>query len=128
MTPADEANLDECSDIIEALQKLADGELIEDHSLNIEGFGGDATIVKGSRIPQLTFIADSKSVNLSEALKVHVSYKREEDKSLTLYFNYMNYFDTPYVKIQDNKPVPDTIDGTYLKLKAGEEGTLDIVV
>lgn len=40
----------------------------------------------------------------------------------------MNYLDTPYVKIVDNRPVPDVVDGTFLKLKAGEEGTLDLMV
>lgn len=40
----------------------------------------------------------------------------------------MNYLDTPFVKLEDNRPVPATIDGTFLKLAAGEEGLLDIVV
>lgn len=67
-------------------------------------------------------------MKLDDALKVYVSYKKEEDKTITLYFNYMNYLDTPFIKIADNKPVPALIDGTYLKLAAGEEGLLDIVV
>ena len=65
---------------------------------------------------------------MSEALKVYVSYKKEKDKSLTLYFNYMNYLDTPFIKIVENRAVPDTVDRTYLKLAAGEEGLLDVVV
>jgi hypothetical protein len=66
--------------------------------------------------------------NLKKFLNVYVHYKRNPDKTLTLYFNYYNYINTPYVRIDGNKTKMDTIDGTYLKLKPGEDGKLDIVI
>ena len=46
-----------------------------------------------------------------------------------MYFNYFNWFDSPYVKIENGTELLlDTIEGTYLKLSPGEDGILDIVL
>lgn len=73
----------------------------------------------------------SDNCDISEQLKIYASYKRDRanNDSLTLYFNYFNYFNSPYLKIENGCDIKiDTIDGTYLKLKAGEDGILDLVV
>jgi len=68
-------------------------------------------------------------VDLSKLLRIYANYKKEaEDDSITLYFNYFNWLDSPYVKIENNLLYVDTIEGTYLKLKSGEDGMLDIVL
>lgn len=72
---------------------------------------------------------NSSTVDLARMLKLYVNYKRNQDNgTLDLYFNYFNWFDSPYVKIVENKTYIDTIPGTYLKLAAGEDGTLDIII
>ena len=72
---------------------------------------------------------NSATTELSRLLKLFVNYRKNAgDSSIDLYFNYFNWFDTPYVKIVDNKTYLDTIDSTYLKLKTGEDGDLDIVI
>lgn len=66
---------------------------------------------------------------LQKLLRIYASYKKDtDDHSITLYFNYFNYFDTPYIKIENQLLYSDMIQGTYLKLKAGEDGILDIVL
>lgn len=35
--------------------------------------------------------------DLSKYLNIYVNYKKNEDKKLTLYFNYVNYLNTPYI-------------------------------
>lgn len=59
-----------------------------------------------------------------------MNYKREDDlQGITLYFNYNNYINSPFIKIDsENNVLIDTIDQTYLKLKSGESGYLDIVI
>lgn len=72
---------------------------------------------------------NSTIADLSKILKLYVNYKKNtEDNSIKLYFNYFNWFDSPYVKIENNKMYVDTIEGTYLKLDSGEDGLLDIVM
>ena len=57
-----------------------------------------------------------------------MNYRREADQTLTLFFNYANYVNTPFIKYADGNFKIDTIDRTYLMLKAGESGELDIIV
>ena len=66
-------------------------------------------------------------IDIKDLLKIYVNYKAADD-GITLYFNYFNYLNTPYIKIEGTKYYPQVIDTTYLKLKPGEEGTLDIIV
>ena len=74
-----------------------------------------------------SFNIDSTKVDLSNILKIYVNYKRSRDGSITLYFNYYNYLNTPFVKFDEKgQLLADTIDGTYLMLGPGEEGRLDI--
>lgn len=67
--------------------------------------------------------------DLQSLLKLYVSYSYDKERqSIDLYFNYFNYFDSPYVKIEDGKDVKlDTIRSTYLKLSPDQDGYLDIV-
>lgn len=79
----------------------------------------------------ISFTPLSSNSNILEQLKIYASYKRDrtDNDSLTLYFNYYNYINSPYLKIDNSHDIKlDIIDGTYLKLKAGENGILDLVL
>ena len=73
-------------------------------------------------------ITDSEKTSVNKFMNIYVNYKKEDDDSITLYFNYNNYLATPYVKIDNNKVKTDIIKGTYLKLKSGESDVLDILI
>ena len=73
-------------------------------------------------------ITDSEKTSVNKFMNIYVNYKKEDDDSITLYFNYNNYLATPYVKIDNGKIKTDIIQGTYLKLKSGESDVLDILV
>ena len=73
-------------------------------------------------------ITDSEKTSVNKFMNIYVNYKKEDDDSITLYFNYNNYLATPYVKIDNGKVKTDIVQGTYLKLKSGESGVLDILV
>lgn len=79
---------------------------------------------------EYTYVDVNSSIaDLSKVLKLYAGYKKNsEDNSIKLYFNYFNWFDSPYVKIENNKMYVDTIEGTYLKLNSGEDGLLDIIM
>lgn len=68
------------------------------------------------------------SADISKFLKLYVNYKKDSNDNITLYFNYINYINTPFLRIEDGKLYPEIIDRTYLKLDANQEGILDIVV
>lgn len=59
-------------DVIDALQT-------DDIPIPALALSGDYSKTTDGRIPQLTFRANQESVDLNEALKVYVSYKKEED-------------------------------------------------
>ena len=65
---------------------------------------------------------------LSKFLNIYVNYKKNPDNSITLYFNYINYLNTPFLKLEDGSLKIDTIPGTYLRLEPGEDGDLDIMI
>ena len=76
-----------------------------------------------------TTTVDASLVDLTDLLKIYINYKRDSSGNITLYFNYYNYLNTPFVRVDKSGRVfADTVEGTYLKLMPGEEGTLDIVV
>lgn len=62
--------------------------------------------------------------SLDDVLKIYVNFNKE----MTLYFNYSNYLRSPYIKQEDGNVLIDTIGGTYLKLKKGDNGILNVVV
>ena len=64
---------------------------------------------------------------MEELLRIYVNYGKCDDGGIRLYFNYMNYLNSPYLKMADNKTYIDTMDNTYLSLKPDENGILDIV-
>ena len=68
-----------------------------------------------------------ENTSLEKLLKIHVNYKKEDNGTITLFFNCENYINTPYVKIDGGRVYSDIIPGTYLKLNSGESGNLDIV-
>ena len=79
------------------------------------------------------FTLDDKSLDreqIEQLSRIYVNYRKYDDggPKIELYFNYMNYLDSPYLRIVDNKTYIDTIDNTYLRLKQDENGTLDIVI
>lgn len=80
------------------------------------------------------FTLDGQSISKQQAvdlMRLYVNYRKYSDdggEKIQLYFNYMNYLNSPYLRIGDDGLVyVDTIDGTYLSLKQDEDGTLDIV-
>lgn len=72
---------------------------------------------------------DHTTVDLSQFLKLYANYKKNSDSNtIDLYFNYFNWLDSPYIKLDGVKQYVDTIDSTYLKLKSGEDGILDVIL
>ena len=69
-------------------------------------------------------------VDIKKFLRIYINYKKDvtNNNAIVLYFNYNNYINTPYVKVDNFKVYTDIIDDTYLKLAPGESGKLDIVV
>jgi len=65
-------------------------------------------------------ITTTPSVDISdieEFLKIHVNYKVDSSThKISLYFNYHNFINSPYIKVEDSNIKTDTIETTYLKL------------
>lgn len=72
--------------------------------------------------PKLSNLIDIEKFN-----NIYVQYDKSGD-NIILYFNYMNLYNTPFVKINDGVQSDYIIDNTYLKLYPGEDGILDIDV
>lgn len=66
---------------------------------------------------------------MQKLLRLYVNYSYDRDRqAIDLYFNYFNYFDSPYVKIENGVDVKlDTIRSTYLKLEPGQDGYIDVI-
>lgn len=75
---------------------------------------------------KVRFNLNSQNVNLDKFTRMFVNYK-SSGEGIHLYFNYVNYIDTPYLKFQDGRLYSDLIDGTYLHLAPGEGGILRFV-
>lgn len=65
--------------------------------------------------------------NIEKYNNIYVQYDNDGN-GIALYFNYMNFYQTPFVKIENNECVNEIIKGSYLKLLPNEEGILDIVI
>ena len=65
---------------------------------------------------------------LDNLLNIYVNYTKDSSGEIELFFNYINYICTPYVKFRGEYLALDYIPGTYLRLKKGEDGLLDIVL
>lgn len=65
--------------------------------------------------------------DLKKFLRVYVSYKKDED-GISLYVNYQNYVNSPYVKLENGKAYVDVLDGTYALVKPGESGQVNVVL
>lgn len=68
--------------------------------------------------------------DINKFFNIYVSYEKYSDGTIVLYFNYNNFINSPFIKLykDTNKVSIDIIKGTYLKLKPGEDGLLDIVL
>ena len=64
--------------------------------------------------------------DISKFANIYVNYTYNNG-DITLYFNYYNYLNSPYLSYINGKFSIDIIPGTYLKLKPGENGLLNIV-
>ena len=60
-------------------------------------------------------------------LKIYMNYKKSSS-GITLYANYQNFINSPFLKIVDGKPYVDTIDRTYAIIQPGDSQYLDIVL
>jgi hypothetical protein len=68
-------------------------------------------------------------IDIKKLLRMYINYKKDIDTSkITLYFNYFNYINTPFIKVEDSKIYSEIIEGTYAKIAPGESEKLDIVV
>lgn len=76
---------------------------------------------------KIRFEIENDMIDLKNSLRIYISYKKALD-GIHLYFNYFNYINTPFMKIEDNKFYPEIIDGTYLHLSPDQCGTLDLKV
>jgi len=65
---------------------------------------------------------------LSKFMNIYINYRKNSNQSITLFFNYINYLNTPFLKIVDSSVKIDTIERTYLKLDPGQDGKLDIMI
>ena len=72
-------------------------------------------------------VKQNKDIN--NFLNIYVNYVCNTDGTITLYFNYYNYLNSPFNIInEDNKLEMTIIPGTYLKLDENENGILDIII
>lgn len=69
----------------------------------------------------------SSMPGFEKLLNMYVNFKKAEN-GITLYFNYQNYVNPPFIKFKGQKYTFDVIPGTYLKLAPGEDGVLDVIV
>lgn len=70
------------------------------------------------------------SDQVAELTRVYVNFAKYGEpgsEKIRLYFNYMNYLDSPYIKVEGGRTYVDTIPGTYLRLDQDEDGVLDVV-
>ena len=85
--------------------------------------------VVGYTTSYATVELSSTKVDITDLLRIYINYRKAPDGGIHLYFNYINYLNTPFVKFGDDRNVlADIIPNTYLKLAPKEEGILDIVV
>lgn len=77
-----------------------------------------------------TYQYEVTSEEINKFLKIFVNYSRNPNTGdITLYFNYSNYFNTPFVQKENTGMFESVImSNTYLSLKPGESGSLDIVI
>ena len=73
---------------------------------------------------------DVTEKDLKDFLKLYVNYRvNHENNEIELYFNYNNYFCTPYsYRNKFGEFVPMYKEGTFLHLNSGETGYLNVIV
>lgn len=112
------------SDEIHTADKITTSELIDKNDLSVMSTENDyiTDIYEYERV-----LINAENTNLDNLCKLFVNYRKINDGQIELYFNYYNYINTPFLKIQDGKLYPEIIPSTYLKLKPGENGILNLV-
>ena len=65
--------------------------------------------------------------NMRKFMKLYFSYSKS-NLGITLYVNYQNYVNSPYVKLQDGKPFMTILPQTYLKIAPNESGIISIIL
>ena len=91
------------------------------------------TGVSGYAREYIGFTVDGGSLSreqVEELSRIYVNYRKCENaggKGIQLYFNYMNYLNSPYLCVRDGRVYVDLVDNTYLSLKPDEDGVLDVV-
>lgn len=115
-------------DVLEQLAKMNEGK--DELFILSSEHGGSTSATRYVRVNLSEHNGEDRKVSIEGLTNLNVNYKREDDFSgITLYFNYNNYLNSPFIKIdEDYNVLVDTIDNTYLKLKSGESGYLDIVI
>lgn len=79
----------------------------------------------------VSYVIDHKVTEdeIKDFLKLYVNYRVDPDGNIDLYFNYNNFFCTPYsYRNKFGDFVPTYKDGTFLHLKSGETGILNIII
>lgn len=69
----------------------------------------------------------TNDIKLAEYLNLYMNYVKQNN-NITLYFNYCNFLNSPFLKVVDGKQKLDIIPRSYLKLEAGQDGYLDIII
>lgn len=78
--------------------------------------------------PNMTIDYTVTEDDIRDFLKLYVNYSHTTD-GIELFFNYNNLFDTPYTyRSPDGYFAPVFKENTYLRLKPGEDGILDVVI
>jgi galactitol-specific phosphotransferase system IIB component len=113
-------------DVGDLSKKLLSGLMVEQ---NLYGIMSDNNIDTDYKVIDMSSYSDKFS-EIQDMFNIYVTYKKdvENQNKITLYFNYNNYINTPFIKIEDSKVYSNIIEGTYLKLEAGENDSLDIVI
>ena len=60
-------------------------------------------------------------------MKVYFSYQKSSD-GITIYANYSNYLNSPFVKLNGSRLYVDTLERSYAEVKQDETKPLDIVL
>ena len=114
----DDANYNTSQAFLDRVEQLG-----ENLSATVNPFGQDAAV---SMISQ-TVSFDVLSVDFDDLLKLNVNYKATAD-GIVLYFNYINYLNTPFIKIENGRLYPDYIESSFCRLAPAETGYVSIIV
>lgn len=79
----------------------------------------------------MSTLDDAQRINLidkaKKLLRLYFNYKKDAT-GLTLYVNYSNFINSPFLKVENGQTYCDTINGTYAKILPNESALVDVVL